>query len=539
MRIIFLIATFVITAALSCKAPVGKKQQTRSGELTIAISKQYLNLPVSNSTDRAKIRFTADGVPDLEMVIRLAPAKPDYWVFLDVSAYNGKNLKISYQGQAEGLAAIYQDDVIAGNDSLYKEINRPQLHFTSRRGWNNDPNGLVYYDGVYHLFYQHNPFEREWENMSWGHATSNDLVHWKEMPVALLPDTLGSMFSGSAVIDRQNSSGWGRDAMVLFYTAAGKKMKQCIAYSTDKGQTFKKFEGNPVLGPDRDPKVFWHEPSKKWVLVLYNENYNAIYNSTDLKHWEYKSRVDGFYECPELFEMKVDNNPGLKKWVMTAASGTYMTGTFDGEKFTPEHGKYFYTWGRQYAAQTYNNAPDGRRIQIGWGRIDQRGMPFNQMMLFPCELSLRTTPDGVRLFCEPVSEIESLHLKKHTFSEITGAEVNDSLNRIKNDLLHVKADVEIIHGLGFEIFFRGNSILNYDGNFGRFNDAPYVGEVPGSLRFNIELIIDRTSYEAYIGKGRLFIPEALKENKSDEGLAFRGEVKIHSMDVYEMASIWK
>jgi fructan beta-fructosidase len=325
MRLLILISFILAQAAWSCKTNDNSQGKSGSHELSISISKHYLNLPVSASTDRAKIRFQAEGVPDLEMVIRLAPAKPDYWVFLDVSRYNGKDLKISYQGPSAGLGAIYQDDKIAGSDSLYKEVNRPQFHFTSRRGWNNDPNGLVYYDGEYHLFYQHNPLEREWENMSWGHAISPDLVHWQEQPLALLPDTSGTMFSGSAVIDKENSSGWGKDAMVLFYTSAGKKMKQCIAYSTDKGRTFTKYTGNPVLGPDRDPKVLWHAPSERWVLVLYNENYNAVYNSKDLKSWEYKSKVDGFYECPELFELPVDGNPNNRKWVMYGASGNYAT----------------------------------------------------------------------------------------------------------------------------------------------------------------------------------------------------------------------
>ena len=177
--------------------------------------------------------------------------------------------------------------------------------------------------------------------MHWGHAVSKDLVHWEEIGIALEPDTLGTMFSGSAVIDKENTAGWGKDALVAFYTAAGKKMSQNVAYSTDRGRSFTKYEGNPILGPDRDPKVFWYEPKKTWVMVLYNDNYNIIYNSKDLKKWEEKSIVPGYYECPEFFELPVDGNPENTKWVMYGASGTYMTGNFDGENFTPEHGKYF------------------------------------------------------------------------------------------------------------------------------------------------------------------------------------------------------
>jgi len=522
----------------ACSSPDQTGNKTEIQELSLRIEKQYLNLPVSGSTDREKMIFETAGKKELEFAIRLAPKNPGYWVFYDVTRFKGKTLRIIYNGDPSGLKTIYQDDKIAGQDSLYKEINRPQVHFTSRRGWNNDPIGLVWYNGEYHLYYQHNPFEINWENMHWGHAVSKDLVHWKELGIALSPDTLGTMFSGSAVIDKNNTAGWGKDALVAFYTAAGKKMTQNVAYSTDSGRSFTKFEGNPILGPDRDPKVFWYEPKQTWVMVLYNDNYNIIYNSKNLKKWEQKSIVPGFYECPEFFELPVDGNVNNKKWVMYGASGTYMTGSFDGERFNPEHGKYFYSWGSQYAAQTYNNIADGRRIQIGWGRIEHKGMPFNQMMLFPCELTLRTTPEGIRLFCEPARELEVLHDKKHSWNDLTGEEATQKLTEVKSDLLHIKMVAEIVHGLGLEVLFRGNPVVYFDGNYNRFNGAPYICDKTGIFRFNIEIILDRTSVEAYIGNGKLFISEGLKEKKSDDGLAFKGDLKINSLEVNELKSIW-
>jgi fructan beta-fructosidase len=531
---------FLLTIALfaSCQSGNNGSKSGDKTELSINVINRYINLPVSQDADRAKMTFTADGKQEAEFAIRLAPEKPDYWVFHDVSHLIGKSIKISYIGNPAGLKDIYQSDMIAGNDSLYKEMNRPQVHFTTRRGWNNDPNGLLYHNGEYHLFYQHNPYEIHWENMHWGHAVSKDLVHWEELGIALSPDTLGTMFSGSAIIDKNNDGGWGKDAMVAFYTAAGKKMTQNIAYSIDGGRSFTKYEGNPILGPDRDPKVFWYEPAKTWVMVLYNDNYNIIFNSKDLKKWEQKSIVPGFYECPELFELPVDGNVNNRKWVMYGASGTYMTGSFDGSKFTPEHGKYFYSWGSQYAAQTYNNTPDGRRIQIGWGRIEHPGMPFNQMMLFPNELTLRTTPEGIRLFCEPAGEIVKLHEKKYSWENLSGDEANQKLKDIKSDLLHVKMDIEIVHGWTTEVKFRGNPVVYFDGNFNRFNGAPYICDKPGIFRFNIELILDKTSVEAYIGKGKLFISEGLKEEKSEDGLSIAGNVKIHSLELYELKPIW-
>jgi fructan beta-fructosidase len=504
----------------------------------LLIEKQYLNFPVSMKQERQRVKFVSGKDTLTYSVIRIADSRPDYWVFKDVSLLKGKKLKIIFSKQVDGIEKVYQSDIFAGQDSLYHETYRPQFHFTSRRGWNNDPNGLVYLNGEYHLFYQHNPYETKWENMHWGHAVSKDLLHWIELNDALYPDTFGTMFSGSAIVDRNNTAGWGKDALIAFYTAAGKKMTQNVAYSTDNGRTFTKFRGNPILGPNRDPKVFWYEPSKLWVLALYDDNFIAIYNSKDLRNWEYKSKTKGFYECPELFELAVDENENNKKWVMYGGSGAYMIGRFNGQEFTPEFGKYFYSWGSLYAAQTYNNVPDGRRIQIGWGRIEQPGMPFNQMMLFPCELTLRTTPEGIRLFCEPVREIKNLNDKQFKWKDLSREEANEKLIPVGGDLLHVKMDIEIVNGLSFEVQFNGNFLLRYDGGFSRFNDIPYICNQPDSLRFNVEMLIDKTSVETYIGKGKLFISEGLKIKKSDEGLRIRGNVKIHSLEVSTMKPIW-
>jgi len=179
-------------------------------DLTLKITKKYLNLPVSHQKERAVMTLAVDGKPVRSFDIRLASAEPDYWVFCDVSSFKGKQIKISYRGDAAGMDKIYQADEIAGQDSLYKETNRPQIHYTQRRGWNNDPNGLIYYEGEYHLFYQHNPYERDWGNMHWGHAVSKDLIHWEELPIALFPDEHGTMFSGSAVIDYKNTAGFNK-----------------------------------------------------------------------------------------------------------------------------------------------------------------------------------------------------------------------------------------------------------------------------------------------------------------------------------------
>lgn len=522
-------------------------------EIKIKIDKQYLNLPVSHDQDRSKMTFKVDGEPDLSVVIRLAAGNADYWVFKDVSHLKGKTLTISYDGNSEGLNKIFQDDVIVGQDNLYKEKNRPQFHFTTRRGWINDPNGLIYYDGEYHLFYQHNPYEREWENMHWGHAVSKDLVHWEELPSALYPDHLGGMFSGSAVMDYDNTAGYNKGktpAMIAIYTAAGAdKQVQCIAYSLDKGRTFTKYEANPVIDSrhiwnskdTRDPKVFWYTPGKHWVMVLNERDGHSIYTSSNLKDWKYESHVTGFWECPELFELPVDGNPNNTKWVMYGASGTYMLGSFDGKVFTPEKGKYQYTTGAIYAAQTFTNMPDSRRIQVGWGRISHPEMPFNGMMLLPTELTLRTTKDGPRLFNLPVKETETLFTPVRDWQNLTSDKANDLLKEFYNtDCLRIKTTIKLSHATdaGFNLF--GQRIVGYDMNSNTINGVFYSPEDMTSMELSADMYIDRTSIEVFIDDGAYsYSMERKPDTNNKEGFHFWGNnIEVKDLQVFSVKSVW-
>jgi len=521
----------------------------------IRISKTYLNLPVQSSQERQLMTFDAGGEKLREFVIRLGGDNPDYWVFADVSEFKGKTITIRYPGRGKHLDNIYQSDEIAGADSLYKEINRPGFHFTSRRGWNNDPNGLVYYDGEFHLYYQHNPYEIFWQNMHWGHAVSKDLIHWQELPDALYPDELGTMYSGSAVVDFNNTTGWqiGEEKPIIAaYTAAGpEKQVQCIAYSNDRGRTFTKYEGNPVIdsfekwnsGSTRDPKIFWHEDSGKWVMVLYEKDGISIYNSDDLKTWIYRSHIRGFYECPDLFPLPVDGNQNIIKWVMYGASGTYMIGKFDGKAFTPETGKLQYFTGEMYAAQTYSDIPesDGRRIQIGWGRIVHPGMPFNQMMTFPTELTLRSTRNGIRLHSEPIREIEKLYVKSHSWKDLTGGEANEKLKSLSGNLFHIKLTVELQERMDFRFMKDGSSLASYSFNFNTLNGSFFGGEQIENMMISLELLIDRTSVEIFADSGRFSVIEPLPEPKNRDGLAIdtRGtKMQVHLLEVHELKTIW-
>lgn len=533
-------------AAIILAAPVFAQQ------VKIDINKKYLNIPVSHQVDRHMMTMSADGAETRSFRIRLAGGEPDYWVFSDMTTYFGKTVTINYDGPAEGLFKIYQSDEIAGADSMYREKNRPQAHFTTRRGWVNDPNGLVYYDGEYHLFYQHNPYEREWENMHWGHAISHDLVHWQELPAALYPDELGTMYSGSAVIDYKNTSGFGmpgNPAMVALYTAAGEEQTQCVAYSLDRGRTWTKYDGNPVISSrprwdsqdTRDPKVFWYEPGGHWVMVLNERDGHSIYTSSDLKEWDYQSHVTGFWECPELFELAVDGDEANKKWVMYGASATYMIGSFDGKVFTPEAGKYYFVTGTNYAAQTYSNIPgsDGRRIQVGWGRVSHEGMPFNGMMLFPVELTLRTTREGVRLFSYPARELELLKTGTDKYIGLTAEQAQKILNDkgLENPIF-IKISFTPHEAVSSGISLNGQNIVNYDMNNNQINGVFYTSEVIDSKSLTAEILIDRTSAEVWIDGGKYSYSLQRRLSENDRFRLFGNKLKVDTLEISEIKTIW-
>ncbi|MCK4745860.1 MAG: glycoside hydrolase family 32 protein, partial [Bacteroidales bacterium] len=343
----------------------------------ITFDNRYLNVPIREGAGSQLMTIYMDDRKVREFTLELAPGEPDYWMFLDVTEWKGKTGVIHIAKMAEdskGLDAMFVDQSVIGFENLYREKDRPQFHFTSRRGWHNDPNGLVFYKGTYHLFYQHNPLGWPWGNMTWGHAVSKDLVHWKELVPAIYPDEQGTEFSGSGVIDWNNTSGFKEgeeEPMVLIYTAAGGTSKwseeepftQCIAYSTDGGQTFTKYEGNPVLehivGGNRDPKVIWYEPGKVWVMALYLEgNTFGLFTSPDLKSWTPIQEVvieDGS-ECPDFFPLALDGDRNNMKWVLTAANGRFLAGTFDGKKFTPETESRPSEYGKNYyAVQSYSD----------------------------------------------------------------------------------------------------------------------------------------------------------------------------------------
>ena len=585
----------------------------QAAELSFKVKCKYLNLPISQQESRRRLLFQAKGVDDLSVVARLSAA-PEYWVFKDLTAYKGKTLTLTFDGDEKALSLVYQADTIRDASTMYREEYRPQFHFSSRRGWLNDPNGCIWHDGLYHLYYQHNPFEREWENMTWGHATSPDLLHWTEQAPVLFPDQLGTMYSGSAVFDKDNTSGFGtkkNPPLVYAYTAdRSEKEVQCIAYSLDGGMTLHKYEGNPVIDSHdkwqthdtRDPRLFWWTPkgvkseerrvknninnkdasddansdsslftlhsslgAGHWVLVLNERNGHSIYTSDNLKDWTYQSHVNGFWECPDLFPLAVDGNPSDVRWVMYGASNTYMIGSFDGKVFTPESGKHRFSTGAIYAAQTFNNVPDGRRIQIGWANFDHRGMPFRGQMLLPTELTLRTTKDGVRLVSKPIKEVASLLKPLYSCDKaLNEQEANAALRTLSNSPLkgekqkasplrgglegsglHLHATLNLTYATSAGLKLDGQTLIDYDLNRNTLNGQFYSPQDPTSLSLTMDIYIDRTSVEVFIDDGLFSYSMERKkslgtpQNPAPKGFEFWGsDINVTNIQLDAVKSIW-
>jgi fructan beta-fructosidase len=518
----------------------------------------YLNLPIKNGAPHRRMTVTIDGGPERSFDIELANDAPDWWAFMDIAPFKGHKATVRVDKLPEdssGLKSIDQSDEIKNADTLYHEALRPQFHFSPERGWNNDPNGLVFYKGEYHLFFQHNPYGWNWGNMHWGHAVSKDLLHWKQLPIALYPDEHGTMYSGSAVVDEHNTAGFqtgNEKPLVCIFTAAGSPFTQGIAYSNDQGRTWTKYPNNPILphqaGDNRDPKVIWYAPEKKWVLALYLDgNDYGLFSSRDLKHWEKMSqvRVPGTSECPEFFEIPVDGDRHNTRWIFYGGNGGYLIGRFDGTTFTPEAGPFSIQSGNcWYASQTYNHLPasDGRRILIPWGTMSTPGMPFNQMMGLPVELTLRTTDEGLRLCSVPVRELASLRGAAHTIPPQTLKPGDNPLAGVTGELLDIQ--VEFVPGDAEEVGFHLRGVpIRYEVKKQELSCGDRKAPLkPVNGRIRLRLLVDRTSVDILGNDGRLYMPMGVivsGENHSLEVYARGGSAALHSLKVYEMKSAWQ
>ena len=438
---------------------------------------KYLCIPVQESAEEATVNVLIDGKLERTLNIRLATSKVDYTVPLDITEYNGKNLLLNVitkqsratVREAKGDACWKNYTVSDTFDVTNREKYRPAYHHTPLYGWMNDPNGMVYKDGVWHLCYQWNPFGSKWQNLSWGRSTSRDLIHWEHQGAVLEPDGLGMIFSGSSAIDSTNSAGFGANSIVAMYTSAAASQIQSLAYSTDGGNTFTTYPANPVLTLEseaRDPNMFWNNESKQWTLVLANalEKEMLIFTSPNMKQWTLQSSFgkgigaqDGVWECPDLFQLNVSNT-GEKKWVLLCninpggiqggSATQYFIGEFDGKTFkadTDANGNIPTKWmdyGKDhYATVSWSDAPDKRRTVIGWMSNWQYAaeiptMQFRSANTLPRDLSLFRYSDG-QYYLASAPSPEMLNLRDHSINKSTRFSVG---KKVKTFSLPTKND---------------------------------------------------------------------------------------------------
>jgi fructan beta-fructosidase len=466
---------------------------------------------------------------------------------------------------------------------------RPHYHFTPPSMWLNDPNGLVYFDGEYHLFYQFHPDSTVWGPMHWGHAVSRDLVHWQHLPIALRPDPLGTIFSGSAVVDRENTAGFGREALVAVFTHDGPAgQQQSLAYSSDRGRSWRKFSGNPVLPipPEtvdfRDPKVFWHAETTSWVMVLAVGKTIHFYRSRDLVEWRRSGTFGGHgasggvWETPDLFELPIEGKDETR-WVLTVSvgdggpaggSGTqYFIGYFNGQTFRSENPPERTLWADFgadfYAPQTWSNEPQGRRLLIAWANNQQYAnqIPaagFRGMFSLPRRLGLRVTPDGPRLVQRPVKELAGLRAESRLLENLLLEAGSDPLEGMGGEALEIIAEFEPGAGTSrFGLRLRAGSeqetLVGYDCRAGRlFVDRRRSGRADfhpdfarrheadlemADGRLRLHVLLDRISVEVFANDGLMAFTDLIFPEPEGQGIGLfveGGEVLLHRLDLHKL-----
>lgn len=532
-------------------------------------SKKYLLLPVQESAEVSNIKVIGSSRQLKTLNVRLANNHVDYYVPLCLQEFadeKGLMLDVHVNGTYRtdgGISTFSCWKNMSFSDTFdmqNREQYRPIYHHTPAYGWMNDPNGMFYKDGVWNLYFQHNPYGSQWENMTWGHSTSTDLVHWKYEGDAVEPDALGTVFSGSAVVDMENTSGFGKGAVIALYTSAGESQTQSLVYSTDNGKTFHKFEGNPVITsnvPDfRDPHVFWNEDIKKWNMILAAGQHMEIYSSDNLKDWKYESSFGemygnhgGVWECPDLMNMKV-RGTDKEKWMLICninpggpfggSATQYFVGDFDGHKFTcdskPEVTKWMDYGKDHYATVTFDNAPEGRRVAIAWMSNWQYAnqVPTQQYRSgnsIPRDLGLFEYKGETYCSVVPSPEMTAARSKK------AGKKLTESCEMVVN--LKGNATITLSNDKGEKV------VMNYDAKAETFSmDRTKSGKVDFSKDFaavtkaptygkisQLRIFIDKSSIEALDADGKMSMTNLVFPSKPYNKVTVKGKGKYQVYDI--------
>jgi fructan beta-fructosidase len=588
LKFIFPAKTAIITTMTqAAEKPVNEPGAVPPLEAEFTVKEKYLILPIENAQDATQANFTlfVDGEAARQGKVPLAASaeSTDWHAFYTIDAYRGRPARITMDSTTpEAFSLIHQADSIPGEDQFYTETHRPQFHFTQKVGWINDPNGMVYHNGTWHLFFQHNPVSRKWGNMTWGHATSKDLIHWKQHPNKLHDriSAKGACFSGGATVDKYNTAGFGENTLIAFFTDT--MSGECMAYSPDGGVTLVPYADNPVIFstvhevPDnvskpghrgRDPKVIWYAYDEQdtplndkarqlgghWVMAVYvwhadevdqqqdkrsKGHYIAFYTSGDLKHWEFQSELEGYFECPELFELPVDGDPGNTRWVVHAADARYAIGQFDGKTFTPDHqGKFQLHYGPFYASQTFDNAPDDRRIQIGWLRIETPDGPYNQHFSFPYRLTLNHSGEAIRMRANPIEEIKQLRDKSHNLGSMELPSDKVISTPVTSDLLDVTAVFDMGDANRITLKLPGRTV-QYDAVKQELNGAPLE---PMAGKISVRVLADRLLTEIFGNDGAVCVVESGDHQTKERIVSISaegGKATLLNLEAHEMRPIW-
>ncbi|WP_410523550.1 GH32 C-terminal domain-containing protein [Phocaeicola coprocola] len=555
--------------------------------------KKFLLLPVQENAPEGKVNIIVNNEFQLEqnINIRLAREKVDYYVPLDLSAYQGKSVSVDVTGMPASSLCWKEIKLSDTFDSSNRETYRPVYHHTPVYGWMNDPNGMFYKDGVYHLYFQYNPYGSMWANMTWGHSTSTDLTHWTYEGTAIVPDAWGAIFSGSCVVDKDNTAGLGKGAVVAFYTSAkstpwGDVQSQSMAYSLDNGKTFIKYEHNPILTSTerdfRDPKVFWYAPGKHWVMMLAVGQEMQIYSSGNLKDWKKESSFGamqgahgGVWECPDLVEVAVEGSKE-KKWVLICnlnpggpfggSAAQYFVGSFDGKKFvneSPTQTKWL-DWGKDnYATVTWSNAPAGRCIALGWMSNWQyaNNVPTTQYRsanTLARDLTLYRVGGELYLKSKPSPEIKKARAEEKkipTFEVKGNYEVaslladnkgayeiemtieNKGTSKIDFSLMNEKGEkVAMYYDVVRKQFVMDRSASGIVG-FSRDFPAVTVAPVRNTDQIHLRLFIDRSSVEVFGEDGEYVMTNLVFPAEPYNRMVFssdKGSYIVKSMNVYRL-----
>ena len=553
--------------ALSLFGSVSLEAQTFTAQaleqtiVTPAQEGRYLWLPIQESAPEGKLQVIVSNVAQMEQNVRFAREKVDYYVALDMQPWLGaKGLSVVIQNVPKGSVCFSK--IKQNNDKQYMlipEKYRPSYHHAPERGWMNDPNGLFFKDGVWHLYCQYNPYGSMWGNMHWAHSTSTDLVHWQQQPVALAPDAWGTMFSGSCVVDHNNTAGFGKDAIISMYTSSrptpfgGDVQAQCIAYSNDGGKTFTKYVGNPVITDEkkdfRDPHVFWNEEAGFWNMILAAGQEMQIYSSANLKDWKLESSFGheygnhgGVWECPDLMKMKV-RGTDQEKWMLICninpggpfggSATQYFIGQFDGHKFTcedePSETKWMDYGKDHYATVTFDNAPEGRRCAIAWMSNWQYAnqvptMQFRSANSIVRDLGLFEYNGETYCSVTPAREMDSIRGQRISHPTET-CEIVVSLKGDAQLTLRNSKDEKVVitydeaeQTIDFDR--RRSGDVSFSDAFPCSVSSPTYGEVK-----TLRIFIDRCSIEIFDGDGKFSLTNLVFPSEAYNKIAVKGKAK--------------